>query len=68
MGETFSVADLTAAALLAAGVDVGHPDMPKPETMSVPVQGWLARWADHPGAAWVRGVYERDRPGRAPEA
>jgi glutathione S-transferase len=68
VGDRFSVADLAAAALLAPGVDVRHPDMVKPEPRPPEVDAWLARWADHPGAAWVRGIYERHRPGRGAEA
>jgi glutathione S-transferase len=68
VGEAFSLADLTAAALLAPGVRVEHPDMRKPEPCPARVEAWLARWADLPGAAWVRGIYERHRPERAPEA
>jgi glutathione S-transferase len=68
VGDRFSVADLTAAALLAPGVAIDHPDMKKPEPQPAAAREWLARWADHPGAAWVRETYARHRPGRAPEA
>ena len=68
VGDRFSVADLAAAALLAPGVDVRHPDMLKPEQKPAAVEEWMARWADHPGAAWVRETYEHHCPGRAPEA
>jgi glutathione S-transferase len=68
VGERFSVADLAAAALLAPGVDVSHPDMHLPDPKPEPVRAFLARWADHPGAAWVRETYQRHRPGRAHEA
>jgi glutathione S-transferase len=67
VGDRFSVADLTAAALLAPGVDVRHPDMVKPRPWPAAADAWLARWAEHPGAAWVQDVYTRHRPGRAPE-
>jgi len=68
VGDRFTVADLTAAALLAPGVDVRHPDMIKPDPKPPGVEAWLARWADRPGAAWVREIYRLHRPGRAPEA
>lgn len=68
VGGTFSVADLAAASLLAPGVVVEHPDMKKPEPRPPRVQEWLARWADLPGAEWVRRIYASHRPGRAPEA
>ena len=68
IGDRFSVADLAAAALLAPGVEISHPDMHKPDPKPPAVQEWMARWADHPGAAWVIETYARHRPGRAPEA
>ena len=68
VGDRFSVADLTAAALLAPAVDVRHVDMLKPDPKPPGVEAWMARWADHPGAAWVKQTYERHRPGRAPVA
>lgn len=68
VGDRFSVADLAAAALLAPGVDVHHPDMRKPEPHPKAIQEWLARWADLPGARWVQEIYDRHRPARAPEA
>ncbi len=61
VGDHFSVADLTAAALLAPGVDVQHPDMRKPDPKPESIRAWIARWADHPGATWVRETYERYR-------
>jgi glutathione S-transferase len=68
VGDRFSVADLAAAALLAPGVEIEHPDMRKPVDRPPAVEEVLARWATHPGAAWVQTIYERHRPGRAPEA
>jgi glutathione S-transferase len=68
VGDRFSVADLAAAALLAPGVALDHPDMKQPAPMPAVARDWLARWADHPGAAWVRETYARHRPARAPEA
>jgi glutathione S-transferase len=66
VGDRFTVADLAAAALLTPGVDVSHPDLRKPDPKPARIREWLARWADHPGAAWVREVYARHRPARAP--
>jgi glutathione S-transferase len=62
VGEAFSAADLTAAALLAPLVNVDHPDMSRPRPLPEPVEAFLERWASHPGAAWVRDQYERFRP------
>jgi glutathione S-transferase len=65
VGDAFSVADLTAAALLVPTVRVSHPAMALPEPMPAPLEHWYARWASHPGAAWVREQY---RNHREPEA
>jgi glutathione S-transferase len=62
VGDAFSVADLTAAALLAPLVQPEHPDMRRPEPIPPRVQEFLARWASHPGTAWVLEQYRRHRP------
>lgn len=60
VGDAFSVADLAAAALLMPAVQA--PEGPTyPEPRSEVVDRWIARWADHPGAAWVREIYRRHR-------
>lgn len=60
-GDRFSIADLTAAAILAPSVDVPHPDMKRPEPVVPRVQAYLDQFVDHPGAAWVRTMYQRHR-------
>jgi len=62
VGETFTVADLAAAALLAPAVGPDHPDMSLPEPRPAGLRRWLDRFADHAGAAWVRETYRRHRP------
>jgi len=62
VGAAFSVADLTAASLLAPAVGPDHPEMSLPEPRPEPLRRWLGRFAEHPGAAWVRRTYERHRP------
>ena len=60
IGDSFTVADLTCAALLMPCVSVhewGGPEDAETEKNRV----WLARWADHPGADWVRDTYRRHR-------
>jgi len=59
VGDAFTIADLTAAALLMPALDVG--EQPPPATDAE--RAWLARWSDHPGAAWVREIYRRHRGG-----
>ncbi|MEM7411403.1 MAG: glutathione S-transferase family protein [Myxococcota bacterium] len=65
VGDRFSIADLTAAAILAPGVVVDHPDMHKPASPPPAIREFLARWASLPGAAWVQRMYADHRPGRA---
>jgi glutathione S-transferase len=60
VGDRFSSADLTCAALLMPAVDVGKLGGPT-SPGSDAERAWLARWADHPGAAWVREIYRRHR-------
>ncbi len=62
VGDTFGVADLCCAALLAPLVHPAHPDMARPEPMPESIQRFLARWGDHPGARWVLDQYARHRP------
>jgi glutathione S-transferase len=60
VGDRFSLADLTCAALLSPAVDVA--DLGGPPLAGTDAEAsWLARWADHPGAAWVREIYRRHR-------
>jgi len=62
VGERFSVADLTAAALLAIAANPAHPDMKRPEPLPEGVQEFIERFANHPGTAWVRAQYTENRP------
>ena len=66
VGEQFSVADLTAAALLSP--TVFPPECPAgvPEPRAPGLRTWLARWADHPAVAWINRMYARHR-GRSVE-
>jgi glutathione S-transferase len=61
-GDAFSIADLCCASLLAVVVDVQHPDMRKPQPRPARVEALLDRFAQHPGSAWVREQYARNRP------
>lgn len=60
VGDRFTVADLTCAALLMPCVLVEEWGGPK-EAPTAKNQAWLAQWADHPGADWVRETYRRHR-------
>jgi len=60
VGDCFGIADLTCAALLMPAVEVG--DVGGPQSAGTEAESaWLARWADHPGAAWVREIFRRHR-------
>jgi glutathione S-transferase len=62
VGDRFSVADLACAALLAPLVSPDHPDVRQPEPLPDALAAFLARFASHSGAAWVREQYARHRP------
>ena len=64
VGDTFSVADLTAASLLAVLTSPDHPDMRRPEPMPESIAALLARFAPHPAMSWVREQYRLHRPAR----
>ena len=57
----FSVADLTAAALLSPAVFPKESPVPVVEPRSPVVTRWLERFAGHPGVEWVAGVFRKHR-------
>ncbi|MEM9620549.1 MAG: glutathione S-transferase family protein [Pseudomonadota bacterium] len=61
VGDSFSVADLTVAALLAPIADVAHPDMCRPKPMPADFAAIIGQFSDHPGVAWVNSIYARHR-------
>jgi len=62
VGDGFSLADLACAALLAPLVSPDHPDMRAPSPRPAALEAFHARFAAHPGAAWVREQYRKHRP------
>jgi glutathione S-transferase len=62
VGDRFTIADLTAAALLAPLVELEHPDMNRPRPIPASLAAFYAQFVDHPGSAWVREQYRRHRP------
>jgi len=61
VGDRFTAADLTAAALLSI---VAFPDgfhAPPPQPLPKALPAWLAQWADHDGTRWVEAMYARHR-------
>jgi glutathione S-transferase len=61
VGGLFTVADLTAAALLALTAWLPGTSMALPEPRAAVEEHWMARWAGHPGTAWVAEMYRRHR-------
>ena len=61
VGERFSVADLTAAALLSVVRFPAESPVLLPEPRPEGVRRWLARWAALPGTEWVADTYRRHR-------
>lgn len=61
VGDAFSVADLTAAALLAPAAEIEPSPFSYPKPCSPTLRAWWDRWREHPGTAWVRSMYERHR-------
>lgn len=62
VGDEFSVADLTAAALLAPFASLSHVDMARPQPVPERVAALLERYQDRPALAWVRDMYAHHRP------
>ncbi len=61
-GDGFTIADLTAASLLAPLIDPPHPDMRKPTPMPERLAQVTQRWREHEAGKWVLEMYERHRP------
>jgi glutathione S-transferase len=61
VGEAFSVADLTAASLLAPAALPRDSPVPVPEPRSPALLRWLERFAGHPGVQWVEEVFRKHR-------
>ncbi len=64
VGDAFTVADLTAAALLAPLALVDHPDMRQAEPRPPRYAALCAQWAPHPAMLWVHDIWRRHRPPR----
>jgi len=62
VGDSFTVADLTAAALCAPLANPTHVDMSRPQPVPDSIQAILDDYVDHPAIAWVNRMYELHRP------
>lgn len=61
VGDRFSAADLTAAAMLHLVVFPPECPVTVIEPRSEPLQTWLRQFQDHPGARWVSRIYREHR-------
>lgn len=61
-GDSFSIADLTAASLIAPLIDPPHPDMKKPGPMPERLEELTEKWRNHAAGRWALEMYERHRP------
>jgi glutathione S-transferase len=61
VGDRFGRADLAVASVLAVCVDPPDSPMARPLPRAAPFDAFLARFAAHPGASWVREIYRRHR-------
>jgi glutathione S-transferase len=64
VGDRFSVADLTGAALLGPVALVDHPDMRQAEPRPARFSALCAEWAEHPGMLWAKSIWGKHRPPR----
>jgi glutathione S-transferase len=64
VGDSFTVADLTGAALLGPVALVDHPDMKQAEPRPPRFSALCAEWADHPGMLWAKSIWSKHRPPR----
>jgi glutathione S-transferase len=64
VGDSFTVADLAAAALLGPVLRVEHPDMSRNGEETPALRALCDEWAPHPAIMWAENLYRRHRPPR----
>ena len=64
VGTAFSVADLTAAALLGPVALYDYPDMRQAEPRPARFAALCAGWAEHPAIKWAHEICRKHRPPR----
>lgn len=62
VGDSFTVADLTAAALLAPLVRINHDDMRRPEPIPQTMLSLFKAYETYPAISWVQRMYQQHRP------
>jgi glutathione S-transferase len=65
VGGSFSIADLTAAALLSPIMQLEHPDMRPAAPVPSALEGMWNEWRGHPAIHWAQGMYRDYRPADA---
>jgi glutathione S-transferase len=66
VGDSFTVADLTAASSLAMVLGAAHPDMTMPEPRPPRLAALVAELATHPARVWLDTMYAKHRTAPAP--
>lgn len=61
VGDTFSVADLTAASTIAVLARPARSPMAAPQPVAPAFAALMARYATHPAVAWTLDIYARHR-------
>ncbi|MEM7002736.1 MAG: glutathione S-transferase N-terminal domain-containing protein [Pseudomonadota bacterium] len=61
VGDQFTLADLTAAALLAPLMSVEHEDMARPQPMPQSLADLQAKYAGEPAVLWAQEIYANHR-------
>lgn len=61
VGDSLTIADITAACMLATLIDMPGTPMARPRPAPAALTEMMARWVDHPGAAWTRRIFDRHR-------
>lgn len=62
VGDAFTVADLTAAALLGPAIVVEHPDMKQAPNPPRALASLCSEWAAHPAMQWAQRIWRDHRP------
>ncbi len=68
VGESFTIADLVTASLLAPLAEIDHPDMKRAQPVPAGLTSLVSRWRDHAAIRWVQKMYSQHRgPASPPE-
>jgi glutathione S-transferase len=62
VGGAFTIADLTAAALVGPAILVDHPDMKQAADPPPALAALCEEWSRHPAMQWAQGIWRNHRP------